>query len=151
MRKRDERPFTGVSINIWNRATYGHALVKNEYHFEYKWHFIFWNPWLSSLLFYSVSGNANSMLLTVLIISLYKFVSIWLQFTSTCVALVSMCYWLRFVFYSEMPVKVSSFWRSSNAQSKTSNFSYFAYRNGIDKSCKPTYNFVCFLHSYLHL
>jgi hypothetical protein len=51
MRKKDGRPFAGVSINSWNRATYWHALVKNEHHFEYKW--------LNK--FYSVCGNANSM------------------------------------------------------------------------------------------
>jgi hypothetical protein len=65
MRKRDGRPFTGVSINIWNRATYWHALVKNEHYFEYSWHFMFWNAWLTSLLFYSVRGNANSMVVTI--------------------------------------------------------------------------------------
>jgi hypothetical protein len=67
MRKRDGRLFTGVSINIWNRATYWHALVKNKHHLEYKGRslhvrtlrtrtlmFIFWNAHRISIPAYAV-------------------------------------------------------------------------------------------------
>jgi hypothetical protein len=49
--------------NFWQKATKWHALLKNEHHFWNltAWMIIFRNVWLSSLLFYSFSGNAKSM------------------------------------------------------------------------------------------
>jgi hypothetical protein len=49
-------------VNIfWQRATQWPALLMSIIfeHERHWWHFILWNVWLLSLLFYSVSGNAN--------------------------------------------------------------------------------------------
>jgi hypothetical protein len=52
------------ATNSWKRATWWHALLKSEHNFLILMTSHFWNAWLTSFLFYSVSGNANSTVVT---------------------------------------------------------------------------------------